>query len=79
MSDGWGSTLASVEIYLMTLEALMMSLACALMTVCHPGLIYGRNSHIYIDKKDKGLFSMKDDYSSDSISLKEAKDFRHQL
>lgn len=59
MSDGWGSNLASNETYVMILEALMMLLACILMTVLYPGLVYGKNAHIYIDKTLKSLFADK--------------------
>lgn len=59
MSAGFNSELATNELYFMLLESLMIGLACALMTVFHPGLAYGRNSHIYIDKKFKGFFPAK--------------------
>lgn len=55
MGFGYGSTLADTEIYFMFFEGLLMSLSCVLMTVCHPGLMYGRRSHIHIDKKYKGF------------------------
>lgn len=61
MSYGFDSALATNEIYFMLLEALPMSLACAIMTVVHPGLIYGRGSHIYIDKNYRGFFPIKEE------------------
>lgn len=50
LSEGWSSDLAVDEIYFMILEALMIALASFLMTAVHPGIAYGRHSHLYIDK-----------------------------
>ncbi|GMM28135.1 phospholipid-translocating ATPase [Martiniozyma asiatica (nom. inval.)] len=57
LAKGWSSNLAVDEIYFMILEALMISLASLIMTVFHPGLAYGRNSHLYIDKSLRATFS----------------------
>lgn len=59
LSEGWSSDLAVDEIYFMILEALMMALASFLMTVVHPGIAYGRNAHLYIDKSPRAIFSKR--------------------
>jgi hypothetical protein len=53
LSVGWSSKLAVDEIYFMILEALMVSLASCAMSILSPGLAYGKDSHIYIDKSLK--------------------------
>lgn len=56
LAEGWSSNLATKEIYFMILEALMVSLASCVLTFLTPGLAYGRNSHLYIDKSLKATF-----------------------
>lgn len=56
LSEGWSSNLAVDEIYFMILEALMVCLATCVLAFLSPGLAYGKNSHIYIDKSFKATF-----------------------
>lgn len=57
LSEGWSSKLSNNENYFMILEGLMVSLATFILTILSPGLAYGKNSHIYIDKTFKNTFS----------------------
>lgn len=59
LAEGWSSLLATDEIYFMILEALMVSLATCVISFISPGLAYGKNSHIYIDKSFRATFGKK--------------------
>lgn len=50
LAEGWHGKLATKEIYFMILEALMVALNSVILCFFSPGIAYGRNSHIYIDK-----------------------------
>ncbi|CEP65007.1 RTA1 domain-containing protein LALA0_S16e00540g [Lachancea lanzarotensis] len=54
LAQGWGGYLITHEVYLVILDALMISLATAIMTVFHPGFAFkGRTVRIPIDKVTK--------------------------
>ncbi|GME76838.1 unnamed protein product [Ambrosiozyma monospora] len=59
LCEGFAGTLATVEIYFMILEALMVSLASLIMTVVHPGFVYGKNSSIVVKKGINFKFGKK--------------------
>ncbi|KAG0674532.1 hypothetical protein C6P40_002163 [Pichia californica] len=73
LAEGWSSKLAVDEIYFMILEGLMVSLATCVISFISPGLAYGRNSHIYIDKRPTTTFGRKkknnDDVDNDEKIL----------
>ncbi|CDK25497.1 unnamed protein product [Kuraishia capsulata CBS 1993] len=46
LSEGWTGFLIEHEVYFMILDALMMCLAILLMTIYHPGFVFGRDSYI---------------------------------
>ncbi|GME79239.1 unnamed protein product [Ambrosiozyma monospora] len=48
--EGFTGTLASVEIYFMLLEALMIVLAVTILTVAYPGFVYGIKTDIVVKK-----------------------------
>ncbi|GME86039.1 unnamed protein product [Ambrosiozyma monospora] len=50
LCEGFTGKLATVEIYFMILEALMVSLASLILTVVYPGFVYGRKSSIVVKK-----------------------------
>lgn len=58
VSSGWYSKLVIDEIYFMLLEALMISLACAIMTICHPGFLIGRYDDVKVDFKYHGILGL---------------------
>ncbi|VEU21525.1 DEKNAAC102783 [Brettanomyces naardenensis] len=66
MAEGFSGSLANTELYFMTLEALMVSLATLLVTVVHPGIAYGREIEIIIDKRLKSSFSWKKEHYRDA-------------
>lgn len=66
LSDGWDPKLATNPKLRYDLEGLMVSLACFILTVFSPGYVYGRHSHLYINKSLKNTFSRKKKYYSDS-------------
>ncbi|GMG23423.1 unnamed protein product [Ambrosiozyma monospora] len=50
LCEGFSSKLATVEVYFMILEALMVALASLILTVVYPGFVYGRKSSIVVKK-----------------------------
>ncbi|GMG26162.1 unnamed protein product [Ambrosiozyma monospora] len=48
--EGFTGTLASVEIYFMLLEALMIVVAVTLLTIAYPGFVYGLKTDIVVKK-----------------------------
>lgn len=58
-SKGWDSYLSKKEIYFNILEGLMISLSALLMAVFSPGLVYGKDAHLYIKKN--GYHHFEDD------------------
>lgn len=73
LSEGWSSAPATKEIYFMILEALMMSLGTCIISFLPPGLAYGREAHLYIDKSLKQTFSFKRNPDADNEFGKEEK------
>ncbi|TID20461.1 hypothetical protein CANINC_003578 [Pichia inconspicua] len=59
LAEGWDGKLATKEIYFMILEALMVALNSIILCFFSPGIAYGRNSHIYIDKSLRNTFGRK--------------------
>lgn len=70
LSNGWLSRLAYDETYDMILEALMMLLACSLLTILHPGIVYGHNE-ICVDTSFKSNFISKAKYNRTNESISE--------
>lgn len=58
MAEGFDGYLADTEIYFMILEAMMIALSVALLTIFYPGFVYG-HIHIVVGKSFKDLFSVK--------------------
>ncbi|ODV82807.1 hypothetical protein CANARDRAFT_204432 [[Candida] arabinofermentans NRRL YB-2248] len=60
LAQGWNGKLAITEIYFFTLESLMMCLATLCLTLCYPGMAYGRNGlKIVVEKGLKNSLSFK--------------------
>lgn len=56
-SCGWDSYLSQREIYFDILEGLMIGLSGLIMAALSPGLVYGKDAHLYIKKNGFDLHS----------------------
>ncbi|TID14833.1 hypothetical protein CANINC_004504 [Pichia inconspicua] len=59
LREGFESKLAYDEIYFMIFEGLLITLSSTIICILSPGLVYGRDAHIHIDKSWKNSFSFK--------------------
>ncbi len=65
MIEGFSSDLANDETMLMIFESLMVSIASLLMTIFHPGLVYGRKAYIPVEMNLRKSFTLKKEHFSD--------------
>lgn len=72
LAQGWTGYLISHEIYLFTLDALMIALTAIILIVVHPGVVFdGRNTKIKVSHKKRDIQQLDHD-----IKLKDQSDFR---
>ncbi|CUS21768.1 LAQU0S04e00342g1_1 [Lachancea quebecensis] len=68
LAEGWSGNLITHEVYFIILDALMMSLATTLLTVCHPGFVFkGRTTRIPIQNVRKAVAKDGAENATDSL------------